>query len=97
MPASISGNYNTPFDPDHAQQASAYQYHDPASGEGHMGADGKWIPGPAGQRSKKKEGHQGKRETVIRKAGGKVWEDQTLLEWDPGASLFHYHPPLIRD
>ncbi|WVQ79712.1 hypothetical protein IAT38_001812 [Cryptococcus sp. DSM 104549] len=25
----------------------------------------------------------GKRETVIRKGNGKVWEDQTLLEWDP--------------
>ena len=25
----------------------------------------------------------GKRTTVLRKGGGKVWEDQTLLEWDP--------------
>ncbi|KAI5454881.1 hypothetical protein NCC49_002159 [Naganishia albida] len=85
IPASTSGNYPTPFDPEHAQQASAYQYVDP-NAEGHMGPDGKWIPGPTGQRSrgrKEKEGHQGKRETVIRKAGGKVWEDQTLLEWDP--------------
>jgi hypothetical protein len=50
-----------------------------------MGADGKWVHGPAGQRSRnKKEAGQGKRETVIRKAGGKVWEDQSLLEWDPG-------------
>lgn len=24
----------------------------------------------------------GKRVTVLRKGGGKVWEDQTLLEWD---------------
>lgn len=52
-----------------------------------MGADGKWVHGPAGQRSrgKAREAGVGKRETVIRKAGGKVWEDQTLLEWDPGA------------
>jgi hypothetical protein len=35
---------------------------------------------------KEKKKAQGKRETVIRKAGGKVWEDQTLLEWDPGES-----------
>jgi hypothetical protein len=28
----------------------------------------------------------GKRTTVIRKGGGKVWEDQTLLDWDPSAS-----------
>lgn len=25
----------------------------------------------------------GKRTTVLRKGGGKVWEDQTLLEWNP--------------
>ena len=25
----------------------------------------------------------GKRVTVLRKGGGRVWEDQTLLEWDP--------------
>lgn len=52
-----------------------------------MGPDGKWVHGPAGQRSKGKGKGPGagKRETVIRKAGGKVWEDQTLLEWDPGA------------
>lgn len=55
-------------------------------------ADGKWVATPAGQGSaqagkgKGKDGTgavRGKRETVIRKAGGKVWEDQTLLEWDP--------------
>lgn len=64
-----------------------------------MGPDGKWIPGPTGQRSrgrKEKEGHQGKRETVIRKAGGKVWEDQTLLEWDPGALLASHSAILPR-
>jgi len=27
----------------------------------------------------------GKRTTVLRKGAGKVWEDQTLLEWDPSA------------
>ena len=25
----------------------------------------------------------GKRTTVLRKGGGKTWEDQTLLEWHP--------------
>ncbi|WAQ83806.1 hypothetical protein PtA15_4A255 [Puccinia triticina] len=27
------------------------------------------------------------RTTVIRKAGGEVWEDQTLMEWDPGTDF----------
>jgi hypothetical protein len=26
----------------------------------------------------------GKRTTVLRKGGGKIWEDQTLLDWDTG-------------
>lgn len=32
-----------------------------------------WHPGQTGA---------GKRETVIRKGGGRVWEDRTLLDWD---------------
>lgn len=28
----------------------------------------------------------GRRDTVIRKAGGRVWEDATLVEWDPSES-----------
>lgn len=28
----------------------------------------------------------GKRETVVRKGNGRVWEDATLLEWDPSKS-----------
>lgn len=32
-------------------------------------------------------GNKGKaRTTVLRKGGGEVWEDQSLLEWDPSAS-----------
>jgi hypothetical protein len=43
---------------------------------------------PDGEKAKEKHKAlaQGKRDTVIRKAGGKVWEDQTLLEWDPSES-----------
>lgn len=34
-------------------------------------------------------GQKGKaRTTVLRKGGGEVWEDQSLLEWDPSASPF---------
>lgn len=32
----------------------------------------------------------GTRKTVIRKGGGKTWEDQTLLDWD--TSAYHYRP-----
>jgi hypothetical protein len=33
-------------------------------------------------------GQKGKaRTTVLRKGGGEVWEDSSLLEWDPGSSL----------
>jgi hypothetical protein len=45
-----------------------------------------YVPGAAivkrrGAGSKVEKG--GKRVTVLRKGGGRVWEDQTLLEWDP--------------
>ena len=32
----------------------------------------------------------GKRTTVLRKGGGKVWEDQTLLEWNPCEYNLYY-------
>lgn len=36
-------------------------------------------------------GQKGKaRTTVLRKGGGEVWEDQSLLEWDPCAFSFSY-------
>jgi len=28
----------------------------------------------------------GKRQTVVRKGGGKTWEDTSLLDWDPSKS-----------
>lgn len=46
----------------------------------------KWVPGPKDEDGKSIAGHLKKgqtRKTVLRKAAGKVWEDQTLLEWDP--------------
>ncbi len=59
------------YDPEVAMQGSAYM-------------PGAIVQAPDHGVKKKA---QGKRETVIRKAGGKVWEDQTLLEWDPGERL----------
>ena len=54
-----------------AQQASVYDYR----------------PGRAGRNTEHKvAGHLKKgetRETVLRRAAGKLWEDQTLLDWDP--------------
>ena len=46
----------------------------------------KWVPGPKDEQGnaiagKLKRGET--RTTVLRKAVGKVWEDRTLLEWDP--------------
>jgi hypothetical protein len=51
----------------------------PGDKGGYMGPDGKWVHGP----KPAKKAAQGKRDTVIRSKGGRVWEDQTLLEWDP--------------
>jgi len=59
------------FMADLAQQASIYNPQPVASGSnGHSG-----MPSLA-QRGKA-------RRTVLRKGAGHVWEDQTLLEWDP--------------
>ena len=33
----------------------------------------------------------GKRTTVLRKGAGKVWEDQTLLEWNPCMFSSYFH------
>jgi hypothetical protein len=42
------------------------------------------VAGPSGDgMPKPKKLPSGKRETVIRKGGGKVWEDTTLVDWDP--------------
>ena len=38
----------------------------------------------------------GKRQTVVRKGGGKTWEDTSLLEWDPSKSGRRDDRPLGR-
>lgn len=65
-----------------AQQASIYT---PEAAKG----GGPQLNQPVGQAAKGKA-----RTTVLRKGGGDVWEDQSLLEWDPGQFLSLSLPTL---
>jgi hypothetical protein len=66
------------YDANLAQQASIYTP-DATQYGGVAGA------GPSASGSGAAAGKKGKpRTTVLRKGGGEVWEDQSLLEWDPG-------------
>ncbi|KZW04226.1 RNA-binding domain-containing protein [Exidia glandulosa HHB12029] len=61
--------------------ANAYEYD-----AGYLAQQSVYVPGAmidkrGGSGGKISKG--GKRTTVLRKGAGKVWEDQTLLEWDP--------------
>lgn len=61
--------------------ANAYEYD-----VGILAQQSVYVPGAAidkrgGAGGKLAKG--GKRTTVLRKGAGKVWEDQTLLEWNP--------------
>ena len=63
--------------------ANAYEYD-----VGYLAQQSVYVPGAmidkrGGSGGKISKG--GKRTTVLRKGAGKVWEDQTLLEWDPSA------------
>jgi len=59
--------------------ANAYEYDVGAAAQASA-----YVPGAASTRSGAGDvvPRGGKRTTVLRKGGGKVWEDQTLLEWD---------------
>lgn len=61
--------------------ANAYEYD-----VGIVAQQSAYVPGAMGDKrggSGGKLAKGGKRVTVLRKGGGKVWEDQTLLEWNP--------------
>ena len=58
------------LDQDLLQQSSVYL---PGATE-KLVKEGKYKPPP------------GKRQTVVRKGGGKTWEDTSLLDWDPSKS-----------
>ncbi|ELU45361.1 RNA recognition motif domain-containing protein [Rhizoctonia solani AG-1 IA] len=60
--------------------ANAYEYDVGAAAQGSAYVPGAMLDKKGGSGGKLAKG--GKRTTVLRKGAGKVWEDQTLLEWD---------------
>jgi hypothetical protein len=61
--------------------ANAYEYDVGILAQQSVYVPGAMIDKRGGSGGKVAKG--GKRTTVLRKGGGKVWEDQTLLEWNP--------------
>ena len=61
--------------------ANAYEYDVGILAQQSVYVPGAMIDKRGGAGGKLAKG--GKRTTVLRKGGGKVWEDQTLLEWSP--------------
>lgn len=65
--------------------ANAYEYDVGILAQQSVYVPGAMIDKRGGAGGKLAKG--GKRTTVLRKGGGKVWEDQTLLEWSPCAFM----------
>jgi hypothetical protein len=65
--------------------ANAYEYDVGIVAQQSVYVPGAMIDKRGGSGGKLAKG--GKRVTVLRKGGGKVWEDQTLLEWNPCRSF----------
>jgi len=63
------------------QLANAYEYDVGIAAQQSVYVPGAMVGKQGGAGGKLPKG--GKRVTVLRKGGGKVWEDQTLLEWEP--------------
>lgn len=61
--------------------ANAYEYDVGILAQQSVYVPGAMIDKKGGAGGKLAKG--GKRTTVLRKGGGRVWEDQTLLEWNP--------------
>lgn len=77
--------------------ANAYEYDVGILAQQSVYVPGAMIDKRGGAGGKLAKG--GKRTTVLRKGAGKVWEDQTLLEWSPCeynsiCSLVHSDLPL---
>lgn len=67
--------------------ANAYEYDVGAAAQQSVYVPGALLGKQGGAGGKVARG--GKRTTVLRKGAGKVWEDQTLLEWDSGKASPH--------
>jgi hypothetical protein len=70
--------------------ANAYEYDVGILAQQSVYVPGAMIDKKGGSGGKLAKG--GKRTTVLRKGGGKTWEDQTLLEWNP--CKFPPFPPI---
>ena len=66
--------------------ANAYEYDVGIVAQQSVYVPGAMIDKRGGSGGKLAKG--GKRVTVLRKGAGKVWEDQTLLEWNPCMMIF---------
>lgn len=75
--------------------ANAYEYDVGILAQQSVYVPGAMIDKRGGAGGKLAKG--GKRTTVLRKGGGKVWEDQTLLEWNPCEFYFHSSVLLFTD
>lgn len=74
--------------------ANAYEYDVGIVAQQSVYVPGSMIDKRGGAGGKVAKG--GKRTTVLRKGAGKVWEDQTLLDWNPCTSLpSSLLPPLL--
>ncbi|KAI0268272.1 hypothetical protein BC834DRAFT_868682 [Gloeopeniophorella convolvens] len=75
--------YSTPSSSSHSAPvpANAYEYDVGILAQQSVYVPGAMIDKKGGSGGKLARG--GKRTTVLRKGGGKTWEDQTLLEWNP--------------
>ena len=78
IPGSSGSSHQAPV------PANAYEYDVGILAQQSVYVPGAMIDKRGGAGGKLAKG--GKRTTVLRKGAGKVWEDQTLLEWNPCAS-----------
>jgi len=81
--AGSSSSHNAPV------PANAYEYDVGILAQQSVYVPGAMIDKRGGAGGKLAKG--GKRTTVLRKGAGTVYEDQTLLEWNPGENYMSYH------